>query len=513
MVHIRLLVKKGHILKIGERMIEIYLSGHAFEYETKDIVSLFYSEPVVFVKASDKPLSQKRGLFIMSIASETEGKIELFTKVQREDTFFEYKMSVEIPKSPIVHKRTVRRMVKRGILNVLRQLESKEIPWGILTGIRPTKILRELEERGFSSDSIFQQLEQEFGVSEEKANLMLKVTQNEKRIMLNSDSNSISIYLGIPFCPDRCLYCSFTTNPIKRFNNLVEPFMAAVNREIESVGEIIRQKGWKIETLYVGGGTPTSLNYEHMKKLLQILDKEFGLQRIKEITVEAGRPDTLDQGKIRILKEFGVNRISINPQTMHEATLKLIGRNHSVESIHRAFEIARGADFNNINMDIIAGLPGENLDMFDLTMKEIRQLKPESITIHTLALKKGSKLFRQKESYFLPEDAVVEEMLEKCRTESNEMGMIPYYMYRQKNMIGLQENVGYCMPSKECIYNIKMIEEVQNIIALGPGGVSRIMDFETRKINKTYNDRSTEGYISRIDEMIKKKEGALGIKK
>ncbi|MGE5329552.1 MAG: coproporphyrinogen dehydrogenase HemZ [Deltaproteobacteria bacterium] len=489
-------------------MIEVCLSGHAFEYEVKDIVSLFYSEPIVF-NPSKTPFLKERGLIIFSIIEEAGEEIESITRVEGKDISFEFKSKAKIPKTPMLKKRVIRRMVKLGILNVLEEFESRKIPWGILTGIRPTKIIRELEDRGFNDKSIPEKLEQEFGISPEKANLMLQVSRNEKSFLNRDDSNKISIYLGVPFCPDKCLYCSFMTNPIKGFQHLVLPYMEAVKKEIDLVGKMLNQRNWEIETLYVGGGTPTSLGNVLLEELMLSMDKAFKLGHIKEITVEAGRPDTLDYEKIRILKKFGANRISINPQTMNELTLELIGRKHNAESIQKAFELARKAGFNNINMDIIAGLPGENFDMFDYTIEKIRELSPDSITVHTLALKKGANLVRKKNSYFLPDEDTVQKMLENCRQKTTQMDMIPYYLYRQKNMIGLQENVGYSLPGKECIYNIKMIEEVQNIIALGPGGVSRIMDFETKKINKIYNDRSTEGYISRIDEMIERKKEAI----
>lgn len=489
-------------------MIQVYLHGHKFEYETKDIISLFYNEPVAFNLSRPPPIKE-RGLIIYSRIEELDGEVKAFTKVEYKNITYEFKSKAELPRTPMLKKRTIRRMIKLGILNVLERLESKKIPWGILTGIRPTKVVRELEARGCSNNNISEKLYQEFGIAQEKIKLMLEVAKNEKRFLNDNDNNKISLYLGIPFCPDKCLYCSFMTNPIRRFNNLVEPYIEAVKKEIEFVGRKIEKRGWEIETIYLGGGTPTSLDKSLLKELMQSMDKAFKLKQIKEFTVEAGRPDTIDEEKIGIIKEFGCNRISINPQTMNEETLKAIGRNHSIDSVIRAFELSRKAGFNNINMDIIAGLPGENLDMLDYTLEKIRELAPESITVHTLALKKGANLIRKKDSCALPEDVIVQEMLESSRQKTNEMGMIPYYLYRQKNMIGLQENVGYSKLGKECIYNIKMIEEVQNIIALGPGGVSRIMEFETKKINKIYNDRSTEGYISRIDEMIERKAEAI----
>jgi oxygen-independent coproporphyrinogen-3 oxidase len=289
---------------------------------------------------------------------------------------------------------------------------------------------------------------------------------------------------------------------------VVGTYLECISREIEAVERIIRLRGWNIETIYVGGGTPTSLNNEQLEILLKKLDETFKLDDIKEITVEAGRPDTIDEMKLRTLKKYGVNRISINPQTMNQKTLDIIGRKHSVEDIVSAFRNARMIGFDNINMDIIVGLPGEDSKMMMNTLNHIEELSPESITVHTLAIKKGSKLIDQQSEYRLPDENEVEDMMEICRKKTVEMNMIPYYLYRQKHMVGHQENIGYCLSGKECIYNIKMIEEVQNIIALGPGAVSRVIDYETGGVVKVFNDKSVEGYTSRIDEMIEKKKKA-----
>jgi oxygen-independent coproporphyrinogen-3 oxidase len=242
-----------------------------------------------------------------------------------------------------------------------------------------------------------------------------------------------------------------------------------------------------------------------MRSLLAVMNENFDLSSIKEITVEAGRPDTIDTDKLTAMKDFGVNRISINPQTMNNETLKIIGRSHTIEQIESAYNEARRIGFDNINMDLIVGLPGENVSKLSNTLTKLEAMKPESITVHTLALKKGSKLIETKEQYALPGEDEVGEMFRLCRKKTFEMGMIPYYLYRQKNMVGHQENIGYSLPGKECIYNIKMIEEVQSIFALGPGGVTRIFNPENGSIEKIFNDKSIEGYISRIDEMIEKK--------
>ena len=488
-------------------MIKVYLNGHKLEYEIKDIINLFFNDNIVFV--NEIPASS-RDIFISSSLSEKAGEIVVSSKVIDSDIYEEEITKREITEdSSMSRRKIIKRAVKFGLMRVLVKATKKEIPWGMLTGIRPTKVVQELFDKGMNDDEILNKLQVDFGVFNSKASIMIQVARNEAKILnRNNDPNIISVYVGIPFCPDRCLYCSFTSNPIKKYAKVVDSFIEAIKKEINAVGKIIDAKGWKIESLYMGGGTPTSLNNEQMCMILEEVDRVFKLSSIEEFTIEAGRPDTLDREKLATMKKYGVNRISINPQTMNHETLRLIGRNHSIEDIETAFNITRAEGFDNINMDVIVGLPGEDESMMLNTLDRIKTLGPESLTVHTLAIKRGSKLVQDKKNYVLPDESEVQAMIELCRSKAAEMGMIPYYLYRQKNMVGHQENVGYSFSGKECTYNIKMIEEVQSILALGPGAVTRYLYRETGAIEKIFNDKSVEGYIARIDEMIERKINA-----
>lgn len=487
-------------------MIKVCLKNHNLEYEIKEIINLFFSDDIIF---TDEIAACNENVFILSQINECDDELIVYSKVVFNGISSEEVLKNRIPDLPLLRKKVIKRTVKLGLLKVLSKVTGKFISWGTLTGVRPTKVVRELMNNGLGDDEIIKNLQEYYGVSEAKALLMIEVTKNEKTIIEQNAPDSVSIYVGIPFCPDRCLYCSFTSNLIKKYGQMIGSFLEAIKKEIVAVEKMIKENCWQVETLYIGGGTPTSLNHKDFVILLQQLDNSLNLRNIKEITVEAGRPDTIDYQKINIMREYGVNRISINPQTMNAETLRLIGRNHTVEDIEATFEIARAGGFDNINMDIIVGLPGENELMVLNTLNKIHSLYPESLTIHTLAFKKGSKLIQEKDKYLLPDESVVESMIELCRKKASEMGMIPYYLYRQKNMVGHQENIGYCVPGKECIYNIKMIEEIQNIIAIGPGGVTRVLNQDTGHIEKVFNDKSVEGYISRIDEMIERKLNVL----
>lgn len=488
-------------------MIYVLLKGHDFRYEINEIVRLFFSD--YEIEYVNQIPAQSRDIFIVSQVIEKDGSTSICSQANINGKEHEVTIERYIPEdSQVKKKKILKRYVKLGVLKVLSDLSGKTIAWGILTGVRPTKVSQELITRRLDDDEIISVLESEYGVQKSKAVIMTQVARNEKAILESNNKNKISLYIGIPFCPDRCLYCSFTSNPVKKYSKTVESFIEALEKEIVSVERIIKRNSWEVETIYVGGGTPTSLEHEHLEELLKCIDRSYNMRSMKEITVEAGRPDTLDNKKLVVLKKHGVNRISINPQTMNEATLKLIGRNHSTADIVKAYKSARDEGFDNINMDIIVGLPGEDISMFAETIDKISEMGPESVTVHTLAVKKGSRLIEAKGDYNLPHEKEIETMIDMSRVKLAEAGMIPYYLYRQKNMVGHEENIGYSLPGKECIYNVKMIEEIQNIIALGPGAVSRKMDFETGGIEKIFNDKSVEGYIARIDEMIQRKEKA-----
>ncbi len=379
-------------------------------------------------------------------------------------------------------------------------------PWGILNGIRPVKIAVKLLNSGMSDTEVVDYFKSEYSVAEEKAKLALSIAKVEKPIIDSLKPKGISLYVGIPFCPTRCLYCSFVTNSIAHSARYIPDYLDCLMREIEYTAEIVRHNGQEIESVYIGGGTPTTLTHTQLERLISGLYKFFDLSKIREFTVEAGRPDTIDEDKLRVIKSFDIDRISINPQTMNEETLRVIGRNHTPKQIVDAYNLARKCGIDIINMDIIAGLPGENLKMFEKTVNEVESLGPENTTVHTMSIKRSSRLREMLSDYELTQGGEVSLMVDYARETLYKKGKYPYYLYRQKNMLGNLENIGYCTKGTESLYNIFIMEEVQTIIALGCGGVTKTVDRETDRIERIFNVKEPKDYIERIEEMLKRKD-------
>ncbi|HIW56873.1 MAG TPA: coproporphyrinogen dehydrogenase HemZ [Firmicutes bacterium] len=378
-------------------------------------------------------------------------------------------------------------------------------PWGILTGIRPAKIAVKALREGKSPEAVVEYFVKECGANLSKANLALEVALTEAPIIDKMYPDGVSLYIGIPFCPSRCLYCSFVTNGTERARRLMPEYTEALKKEIRYVSEIVKLNGDRIETVYIGGGTPTTLTPELLEDMLKCIYEYNDLSCVKEFTVEAGRPDTITEEKLRILKDYGVGRISINPQTMNDETLKVIGRKHSVTDIIEAFYLARRCGFDDINMDLIAGLPGEDFEMFRHSLEEVEKLSPEDTTVHTLSIKRSSILNEYRDSYRMTEGEEVSRMVDHAREYMKSLGKIPYYMYRQKNQLGNLENVAYCKKGHESLYNIYIMEELQTIISMGAGGVTKTVDRETDRIERIFNVKEAKDYIERLDEMLERK--------
>ncbi len=401
-------------------------------------------------------------------------------------------------------QRELKRVIGLSIAKAVNTVLNIPLPWGILTGVRPAKLVSEAWLEGQSTDEIRKTFKDKYLVSDEKLNLMIRVAEEEKKIV-EGGIGKVGLYIGIPFCPTRCLYCSFTSYPLKQYGTKVDDYVDALIKEIEFTKDYFSDK--EIESLYIGGGTPTSLNEKQLDKLLTNVEKCFKIP--VEFTVEAGRPDTITEEKLKILKEHNVSRISINPQTLNDETLRLIGREHSVEMFLNAFEMARKAGHKHINTDIILGLPGEGEKEVTNTMEGLMKLNPESITVHTLAVKRASRLKETLENYNMTDALQMDRLISISREYTEKMGMSPYYMYRQKNMVGNFENVGYCKPNCQCIYNVAIMEEKQSIVALGAGGSTKIVDNKLNKIERVFNVKSVDDYITRIDEMIDRKRSFI----
>ena len=393
----------------------------------------------------------------------------------------------------------------KAFCDTASKIRKVNLSWGVMSGIRPAKVVREYSENGYSKDEIKNILKNLYNTSADKAELALTVAENEKKILEKTDKNSISIYIGIPFCPSRCLYCSFVSTDIKNSGKYMDSFVELLIKEIEKTAEIIKHCGLHVENIYIGGGTPTTLSEKNLALMLKSIEKNFMSDKIKEFTLEAGRPDTINQEKLIIAQNTGVNRISINPQTMNDITLKKIGRCHTSDMIREKYYMARKCGFKNVNMDLIAGLPDETVDMYKYSLMEVEKMDPENITVHSMCIKKAAAL--RFSGIELTKSKNMNMMLDLTMHEMKKSGRSPYYMYRQKNISGNLENVGYAKKGCMSFYNVNIMEEVQTIIALGCGAVTKIVIDD--KIERIFNFKDPYEYINRFDEILKKKEDIL----
>ena len=399
-------------------------------------------------------------------------------------------------------------VLERNIYQNLLKLGNKELPWGTLTGIRPTKIVMDLLEKNMPLEEIKKHLKEVYMVGDKRMNLCIDTAFKEFNILKKIDyKDGYSLYIGIPFCPTRCLYCSFTSYSIAQWKKDTDTYVEALCKELIAVSKMY--KGKKLQTIYMGGGTPTSLEGCQLTKILDTVKTYFDFSNLLELTVEAGRPDSITREKLIALRDIGVNRISINPQTMQQKTLDLIGRKHTVEDICNSFKLAREVGFTNINMDFIIGLNGETLSDIKDSFTKVKEFVPESITIHSLALKRAARLNTENKREIMDNDLMLS-MIDVATETCNELGLKPYYLYRQKNMAGNLENIGFSKPGKECLYNILIMEEKQTIIACGAGTSSKIVLNDAR-IERIENVKDPKLYIERLDEMIERKENMHGI--
>jgi len=398
---------------------------------------------------------------------------------------------------------TDKNLIKAEIFDTLSNLTDYVPEWGILTGVRPVKLAGELI-RKHGLDEAKQMLRTVYRVNEEKTNLITDTYLYQQEHLGNPDDKSVGIYIGIPFCPTRCVYCSFTSNQASE--EKIEHYLVALHKEIDFVAAEMKETGYFAESIYIGGGTPTTLTAVQMDALLAHIKDAFDFSKVTEFTVEAGRPDTITSEKLAVIKKHEVNRISINPQSMKARTLELIGRSHTPEMISEAVRIAKDTKIPMINMDLIAGLPEETPEDFSNTLKQVIDFGAENITVHTLAVKRASRLIEQDKDYHYRQADIVRQMLKEADTELRKNGYIPYYLYRQKHMAGSFENIGWCKPKTEGIYNIRIMEEAQTIAALGAGGISKQYYPMENRLERVPNVSNYEIYIERLDEMLERKK-------
>ena len=505
-------------------MIRIVVQNEVYAYDMYHITKAFYPNEV-YEQYVDESFPQ-------------------LIKISVEESSRDFKGSFKIEKNEVenIEERKLRkRYVNLKLYDWLCHNTQKELAWGILTGVRPTKLMMTLLESGMSEDEVKQWMKENYRITDAKADLGLQVAQKEKELLEQLDyENGYSLYIGIPFCPSICSYCSFSSYPIGLWKKRVDEYLDAVCKELSFIGETAKRNNKKLNTVYIGGGTPTTLEAVQLDRLLTHLEKNFSFEDLKEITVEAGRPDSITREKLEVLKAHNIGRISINPQTMQQKTLHEIGRWHTVEDIKRVYAMARELGFDNINMDLIAGLPGETAEDTQDTLEQIKELAPDSLTVHALAMKRASRLTReQKENSVKHKESIAKQepgnvpaestsddtekiaanlscMIDMAADYAKEMDLVPYYLYRQKNIAGNFENVGYAKVDKAGIYNILIMEEKQSIIAVGAGASTKIVVPEDKAevdpktgnkkcIVRVENVKDVEQYINRIDEMIERK--------
>lgn len=393
---------------------------------------------------------------------------------------------------------------KRKLYNFLKDKTGKTLDWGILTGVRPGKLYNELLRAGKDPQKVFRE---EYYVTENKIALLREVSLTQKSVIQDETKGAAGIYIGIPFCPTRCQYCSFTSNKITKEG--AQAYLKALFKEMEATAAIMKDRNYYAESIYIGGGTPTSLDDEDFEALLRHTREFFLTEKTMEFTVEGGRPETITENKLKLIKEYGAGRISINPQTMKQHTLDLIGRLHSPEDIVKAFELAKSCGIEIINADLIAGLPEESPEDFLESLGKVIELEPENITVHTLAVKKASRLIEEDSTLALRQASNVRKMLDIGSQMLKDKGYSPYYMYRQKHMAGNFENVGYSKKAAASVYNIRIMEENQTIIAMGAGAISKVYFPEENRLERVPNVSNYRIYIERIDEMIERKEKGI----
>ncbi len=510
-------------------MIKIILSERDFDYEIQSLVNSFFPGQIsnVVINGEDKKIPDAEitiGITMSQKEIMTWYEIGNFQGSQFCQVSGEQDYHKKEDKTAHPYRTYYKNQLKKTIFKLLKEILPEALPegvklsvpvWGTMTGVRPAKIpMGEILE-GKSEEQIKEDLLEEYQCSEQKAELCMQVAKKEAQLLKETNyEQGYSLYVGIPFCPTTCLYCSFTSYPLARFEHLIEDYLVALKKELEYCGKLY--KGKKLTSVYIGGGTPTTLNAEQLKSLIRWIQEYFPVEDAYEFTIEAGRPDSITMDKLQAMRDAGVERISVNPQTMQDKTLELIGRRHTVDQTKEVFQMAREAGFTNINMDLIIGLPGESVEDFKDTLCQIRQLEPDSLTIHSLVVKRASKLREIMDEcgdILETERAYrMEKMLELGEEFAADNGYLPYYMYRQKNSAGYagssgQENIGFSREGKECLYNILIMEEKQTIIACGAGASTKLYDARKNIVSRIENVKSVTDYIERIDEMLERKKG------
>ncbi len=466
----------------------LIIDSHPFRYEMEALCRMFlHGRELKITEEAEIPPKEDY------IYTALEGD-EITVKAKIDGKYAEAKRTAENEHA---------RNMELAVFGVLTEILSIRPKWGVLTGIRPVKLAMQLHDMGLSEEEIRKKLEEERLVSDEKLDLLLTTMEHELEIRASSRPNSVSLYISIPFCPSRCSYCTFTSHSVEKAAKLIPQYVELLCGELKDIAALIDEIGLHLETVYMGGGTPTVLTAKQLDRVLSTVNESFDMTGVRELTVEAGRPDTITAEKLAVLKKNGVGRISINPQTMDDEVLAAIGRKHTAEDIKTAFAMAKTFDFDSINMDLISGLPGDNMEKFRKTIAEVIALNPDNITLHTLTVKHGANLAPMAQSVFA---ATADAMNEYAYGEFAKAGYFPYYLYRQKGTVDNLENVGFCKPGKEGIYNIFIMDETHTILSAGAGGVTKLKAPYDKKIERIFNFKYPYEYIERFELMNERKE-------
>lgn len=474
--------------------MNLYVKNHNFHFELENLTRLFFpNEKITVIRDFSEPqppyiYTEVSDKITISVNIGSFNKSETAVKKLTDD-------DNELVSAQLLYK-------------LLCDFTGLTQPWGILTGVRPVKLLRRLAEES-SEEQAVKKFEKDFFVSNEKIALSRETEHNERKILELSKPESFSLYVGIPFCPSRCSYCSFVMASIERAEKLIEPYTKLLCEEIKQTAEIANKLGLRLETVYFGGGTPTTLSAEQLDTVLRTVNNSFDMSTCREFTVEAGRPDTIDIAKLFALKENKVDRISINPQTVNDEVLKTIGRKHTAQQFFDAFELARKCGFDNINTDLIAGLPTDTPESFKNSLDSIVRLNAECITVHTLCMKRASRLTTEGVTLDLQQARDAREMLAYTQNILGQNEYIPYYMYRQSRMVGNLENVGWSKRGFESLYNVYVMDETHTILACGSGGVTKLKRNNPDYLERIFNFKYPYEYIDRFDELIQRKSGIM----
>lgn len=480
----------------------IILDGQNFKYEIESVVKLFI--PVThFQFLYDEGCDHIDGDYVYAKRTVEDSVAQLYVRCVLDGKAKEHKETLLVNTENYEGKCEI--TLCRGVFTCLEKLTGKKAGWGTLTGVRPVKRINKMLAEGFEKEDIFNTLKPKFLVSDQKLEIAYKTAKIQEKIIKKIDDKAFALYVSIPFCPTRCSYCSFVSQEVEKSLKLIPQYVFNLCREIEKTAEIVKSLGLKLQSVYFGGGTPTSIDACYLETIMKTVSESFDMSDVLEYTVEAGRADTITRQKLEVIKNCGADRISINPQTLNDDVLKAIRRNHTAKDFYEKFDLARQIGFNTVNTDLIAGLPTDTVESFKNTIDGIIELKPENVTVHTLSVKRCSDI-NQNEQYQVLENPACA-MVDLATEKLNGNGYNPYYLYRQKNMLDNLENIGWSLEGHESLYNVYIMEEIQTIIAVGAGASTKLVDNKNSRLERIFNYKLPLEYIKNFDIILEKKLG------